>query len=138
MPFQLQVTASRRFRPARLLIGEFGSEVFSAPLHFPTIDIVAHVLWLRLVAADSSVGAFGCSPVSKAVQRAEGSRNLARKIWVAVVLTASALEKDLIDAPLEASFPSRPHASTAKCEAVSCNTQPILNRSRISEQTGTC
>jgi hypothetical protein len=66
MPFQLQVTASRRFRPARLLIGEFGSEVFSAPLHFPTIDIVGHVLWLRLVAADSSVGAFGCSPVSKA------------------------------------------------------------------------
>jgi hypothetical protein len=34
--------------------------------------------------------------------------------------------------------PNRPRASTAKCEAVSCNTQPILNRSHIPEQTGTC
>ena len=33
--------------------------------------------------------------------------------------------------------PHRPRASTAKCEAVNCNTQPILNRSHISEQTGT-
>jgi hypothetical protein len=34
--------------------------------------------------------------------------------------------------------PTQPGASTAKREAVSCKTRAILNRSHISEQTGTC
>jgi hypothetical protein len=33
--------------------------------------------------------------------------------------------------------PKWPRGTTAKCEAVNCNTQPILNRSHISGETGT-